>query len=91
MGALPTANAPPGCSAAARSMHTAARVTPRSLACRTVSGSAMKHTASPPSLDRAALLIPALAMLVSVTMERPSRRAATAASAPPSVKRRLPA
>ena len=64
--------------AAARSMDTKARVTPRSLASAATSASDMKQCTSPPSEARIVLLIPALTIWVSVTMSQPARRAAMA-------------
>ena len=78
MGALPTAKMQGLGRAAARSMDTKARVTPRSLASAATSASDMKQCTSPPSEARIVLLIPALAIWVSVTMSQPARRAAMA-------------
>ena len=60
---------------AACSMDTTARVMPRSLASAATSGSDMKQCTCPPSRARMVLLIPALAIWVSVTMSQPFFRA----------------
>ena len=89
VGALPMAKMQGFSSAAARSMDTKARVTPRSLASAATSASDMKQCTSPPSEARMVLLIPALAIWVSVTMSQPARRAAMPFSTAWSEKARL--
>ena len=79
----------PGYSCAARSMETAARVRPRSRASLATSGSAMKQRRVQPKASRLGLLMPAFAILVSVTMGTPRFSAAWPSSAAPGVKRRL--
>ena len=78
-----------GYSCDAYSMETAARVIPRSLAIRATSGSAMKQWSVQPSFSRLGLLMPAFAILVSVTMGVPRRSAAWPRSAASGVKRRV--
>ena len=89
VGALPMAKMQGLGRAAARSMDTKARVTPRSLASAATSASDMKQCTSPPSEARIVLLIPALAIWVSVTMSQPARRAAMAFCTAWSEKARL--
>ena len=78
-------------SPAAFSMDTAARVTPRALASAATSGSEMKFSTSPPNLASTPLLMPAMAILVSVTMEQPPFRASTPLAAAPGENTRLSA
>ena len=56
-------------------MLTRARVTPLALASAATSGSDMKQWTSPPSFARVALLMPDLAIWVSVTISQPPFRA----------------
>ena len=58
-------------SLAAYSMLTRALVTSRFFASSATFGSAIKHTAWPPSVSRARLLMPDAAIFVSVTMVNP--------------------
>ena len=71
VGALPMAKMQGFSSAAAFSIETNARVTPRDLASCATSGSDMKQCTSPPRLARIVLLMPAFAICVSVTMSQP--------------------
>lgn len=72
------------------SMQAAARVLCASLARAATSGSDMKQTAVPPNLARAVLLMPTLAIFVSVTMVNPPFfRTASVSSTTWSLKRRL--
>ena len=89
VGALPMAKMQGFPSFAAFSMETMARVMPRSLASAATSGSDMKQCTSPPSLPRMVLLIPALAIWVSVTISQPPRRAAMPLATAPSEKVRF--
>ena len=91
VGALPRARIRVRSSPAARSMETAARVTPRSLASAATSGSDMKHTASPPNFSSTRLLMPDRAIWVSVTMVQPPWMAAMPFSTAPGEKTRLSA
>ena len=72
-------------------MLTVARVTPRSLAWAATSGSAMKLYTCPPNLASTRLLIPAMAMVVSVTISAPLRKASTPRCTAASEKQRLSA
>ena len=76
VGAFPMAKIVSPSSPAAFCMLTAARVSPRACASCATSGSAIKQRASPPHCANAFLLMPARAMLVSVTIRAPLRIAA---------------
>ena len=78
-------------SAAARSIETVARVTPLSLASAATSASAIKQRAVAPKPASLALLMPASAILVSVTMQAPCRIASLPCSTTPSEKSRVSA
>ena len=75
VGALPMAKIRGLFSRAAFSMDTSERVTPRSFASRATSSSATKQCASPPKRASVFLLMPDMAMVVSVTMSQPERMA----------------
>ena len=83
VGAFPTARTTGFLKSAAFSMQTAARVIPRAFASAATSGSAMKQCTWPPNRAREALLIPARAIWVSVTMSAPARMASMAFSTAP--------
>ena len=78
-------------SAAARSMETVARVSPRALASAATSGSDMKQTALPPNFSSTRLLTPDQAIWVSVTMVQPPLTAAIPLATAPSENTRLSA
>ena len=91
VGALPMASTRGPSRAAARSMDTVARVSPRSLASAATSGSDMKHTALPPNFSSTRLFTPEKAIWVSVTMVQPAFMAAIPFSTAPGENTRLSA
>ena len=72
VGALPMAKIRGRSSFAAFSMACTARVEPAAFAASATSSSPMKQKASPPCFFSAFLLMPDMAMVVSVTMAAPS-------------------
>ena len=90
VGALPTASTAPGYSRAALCMAATARVVPPVLAAAATPGSAIKQSACPPSLASPGLVMPASAILVSVTRVPPCIACMPAATAP-GVKRSVSA
>ena len=91
VGALPMANTASGSVSAAFSMDTSERVTPLAFACSATSASPMKQCTSPPNRASVFLLMPAMAMVVSVTTGQPLRSASVSAPIAWSEKARLSA